>query len=61
MDTAKLLLRQLAYAGRMARLDEERTQVAWWQEKIAELRKQQPSAEPKQTELTIQPVAAHHG
>lgn len=60
MDTGKVLHRQLTYCLRGVETPEQLAQVEWWLARVAELRKQQPSAEPKQTELTIQHVAAHH-
>lgn len=44
MDTGKLLLRQLGYSEKMARTAEQFAQVQWWRERVAELRKQQPTA-----------------
>jgi len=44
MDTGKLLIRQLAYAARMARNPEQARQVEWWTDRINELREAQPEA-----------------
>ena len=55
MDTGRLLARQLRYCLRGAETEEQRQQVQWWLDKVAELAKQQPSAEPEQLEF----VAPH--
>jgi hypothetical protein len=46
MDTGNLIARQLRYCRAGAESPEQIAQVEWWQAKVAELRKQQPSAEP---------------
>lgn len=46
MDTGKLMARQLRYCRSGAETPEQIAQVEWWQSKIAELRAEQPSAEP---------------
>ena len=48
MDTGNLLARQLRYCRAGAETPEQIAQVEWWQAQVAELRKQQPSAEPAQ-------------
>lgn len=47
MDIGNLLARQLRYCRAGAETPEQMAQVAWWQAKVAELRAQQPSAEPE--------------
>lgn len=63
MDTGRLLLRQLRAAHSFAESDKQREQVEWWQAKIAELRKQQPSAEHVDTQLEFRatPVSQSTG
>lgn len=46
MDTGKVLLRQCRYSLAAAETEEQKAQVVWWTERLTELRKQQPSAEP---------------
>ena len=48
MDTGNLIARQLRYCRAGAETPEQIAQVEWWQAKVAELRTQQPSAEPVQ-------------
>jgi hypothetical protein len=45
-DTSQSVDALLRVVSRRAKSAQERAQVAWWVSQVAELRKQQPSAEP---------------
>lgn len=57
MDTGKVLLNQLRYCLNGSETESEKTQVKWWQQRVAELRDHQPVAE-SAPEQVLAPVVS---